>query len=186
MLTHKGTQTLETSRLILRRFTLEDAQPMFEHWANDADVCKYMTWPPHGQVDTTRNLLERWVAEYENNAVYHWVIEHKAAGHIIGSIGAMQMNERNDCCEVGYCIAKAFWGQGLTTEALRAVLGFLFREVGVHRVEALHDLENTASGRVMQKAGMTFEGILRQSHRDRDGNFRDMRLWAILASEFQV
>ena len=186
MLTHKGTQTLDTERLILRRFAPEDAQAMFDHWANDADVCKFLTWAPHGQVENTRALLERWVAGYDNETVYHWVIEHKAACHIIGSIGAMQMSERNASCEVGYCIAKAFWGQGVTSEALRAVLGFLFREVGVHRVEALHDLENTASGRVMQKAGMTHEGTLRQSHRDRDGNFRDMHLWAILASEFQA
>lgn len=80
MLTHKGTQTIQTDRLILRRAVLEDAEPMFRNWATDPEVTKYLTWPPHESVDVTRSLLERWTAEYENDDYYHWMIVLKEIG----------------------------------------------------------------------------------------------------------
>ena len=64
MLTHKGTVTLETPRLILRRAEPADAPAMFRNWATDPEVTKYLTWPPHGNIAITRSLLERWSAEY--------------------------------------------------------------------------------------------------------------------------
>lgn len=73
MLSHKGTQPLETPRLILRKACREDAEPMFRNWASDPEVTKYLTWQPHEKIEVTQTLLEGWVAEYERNDYYHWI-----------------------------------------------------------------------------------------------------------------
>ena len=74
MLNHKGTQTIETSRLILRKARMEDAEAMFRNWANDKEVTKYLTWPPHGNIEVTKNLLTSWVESYEKEDYYQWMI----------------------------------------------------------------------------------------------------------------
>lgn len=116
MLTHKGTKELTTKRLKLRRFTVDDAQEMFNNWANDAEVTKFVSWPPHSTPDLTRELLGKWVEEYEKSDYYSWAIEYN--GRLIGSIGAPSKTERDERTEIGYCIARDCWNKGITTEAL--------------------------------------------------------------------
>lgn len=186
MLTHKGTVTLETPRLRLRRFCVDDAQPMFDNWASNAEVCRYMTWPPHGQVENTRGLLERWVEGYGDEKNYQWAIELKSLGQPIGSIGVGHCNERYESCEIGYCIGQPWWGQGYTAEATQAVLAFLFDGVGMHRVEARHDPRNIGSGRVMEKTGFTQEGTQREAHRNADNTFADLVMRSILRQEYEA
>ena len=181
MLTHKGTQTIETDRLILRRATVDDAEAMFRNWANDADVTKYLTWPPHSTVEVTEKLLASWVANYESNAYYQWLIVPKELGEPIGSILASTVG-RAESAHIGYCIGKAWWHQGYMTEALQAVMDFLFDNVGYHRIEAMHDPNNPNSGKVMAKCGMKYEGTLRQSDRNNQG-ICDACYYGLLASE---
>ncbi|MCL2632877.1 MAG: GNAT family N-acetyltransferase, partial [Coriobacteriia bacterium] len=83
---HRGTRTITTERLTLRRFTVDDAEAMFRNWADDERVSRYMTWEPHGDISVTRSLLENWVATYSNNAYYQWCIDFE--GEMIGSISA--------------------------------------------------------------------------------------------------
>lgn len=123
MLTHKGTKELTTKRLKLRRFTVEDAQDMFNNWASDAEVTKFMRWPPHATLDVTRELLSKWVQEYEKPDYYSWAIEYNC--RLIGSIGAPSIKERDECTGIGYCIARDCWNKGITTEALEAVCNYL-------------------------------------------------------------
>ena len=104
MLTHKGTKELTTKRLKLRRFTVDDAQDMFNNWASDAEVTKFVSWPPHSTPDLTRELLGKWVEEYEKSDYYSWAIEYN--GRLIGSIGAPSKTERDERTEIGYCIAR--------------------------------------------------------------------------------
>jgi len=160
---HKGTVLLETERLILRKFTPEDAEPMFRNWANDTDVTRFLTWPPHGTIDNTRKVIDLWVNSYEELSHYSWAIELKSLGEPIGSIAAMNPNEKVSSVEIGYCIGKAWWGQGYVAEALRAIVKFLFEDVGVNRMNAIHDPRNPNSGAVMRKAGFTFEAAKRQA-----------------------
>lgn len=124
MLTHKGTKELTTKRLKLRRFTVDDAQDMFNNWASDAEVTKFVSWPPHSTPDLTRELLGKWVEEYEKSDYYSWAIEYN--GRLIGSIGAPSKTERDERTEIGYCIARDCWNKGITTEALEAVCNYLF------------------------------------------------------------
>ena len=185
MLNHKGTQTLETERLILRPFTMADAEPMFRNWANDPAVTKHMTWPTHENVEVTKAVLTDWTQSYSRPDFYSWAIVLKENGpEPIGSISAVHVRERTLCATMGYCMSKAHWGKGIMAEALTALVNFFFDEVGCNRVEADHDPNNPNSGRVMQKAGMTCEGTRRQAGRSNQGVI-DLTTWAILKSDRQ-
>lgn len=180
---HTGTHTLETERLILRRYRPEDAPAMFRNWASDPEVTRYLTWPTHASEDVTRAIITDWVARYEEPDVYHWGLELKTTHEVIGDIAVVRIAEKVLEAELGWCMGRAWWGRGLMPEAARAVLRWLFTEAGFNRVCAIHDTENPKSGRVMQKIGMTFEGVSRQGGRDNRG-IVDMARYAILRSEF--
>jgi len=181
MLKHKGTQTIETPRLILRRARMEDAQPMFHNWANDPEVTKYLTWPPHGNVETTENVLSGWVKSYEKDDYYHWMIVLKELGEPIGSILASTVG-RAESAHIGYCVGKRWWHQRIMTETLQAVMDYLFDEVGYHRIESMHNPNNPHSGAVMRKCGMQHEGTLRRADRNNQG-ICDAAYYALLADE---
>ena len=181
-LTHKGTVTLETERLILRRFTVEDADVMFRNWASDPEVARYTTWEPHPDAAFTRTLLSMWVAGYAEASVYNWCITLKESGEPIGSIGTVGMAEAHLSVEVGYCVSRAMWGKGVMPEALRAVMAFLFNEVQVNRIAAKHDIRNAKSGRVMEKCGMQYEGTMREIMFTK-GEFATGKLYAIVKSD---
>lgn len=153
-----GTKTIETERLILRRFTLDDAEKMYTNWASDPEVTKYLMWPTHESVETTKKVLADWVAAYENDTKYEWCITLKETAEPVGSMGIVKINEKVESVEVGYCIGRAYWHQGITSEALKAVMDFCFGEMGVRRVESRHDPKNAHSGDVMKKCGMSYEG----------------------------
>ena len=182
MLTHKGTRTIETERLILRRAVPEDAESMFRNWANDAEVTKYLTWPPHESIGVTRQVLESWLAGYEKDDYYQWMIVLKETGEPIGSLNAATVG-RAQSAHIGYCIGKAWWHRGIMPEALRAVMAYLFDEVGYHRIEAMHDPNNPNSGRVMRKCGMKYEGTTRASDWNNQG-ICDAAHYAILYADW--
>lgn len=166
---HKGTQKIETERLILRKFRVSDAQMMFNNWASDSEVTKYLTWPPHENIDFSQKLLSEWVSHYKNNTYYQWCIELKENSQAIGSIAAVGFIEETESARIGYCLSKAHWGKGLMTEALSAVISFFFNKVGINRIQAEHDVNNPASGRVMEKCGLKYEGTLIQAARNQQG-----------------
>ena len=184
MMKHGGTVRIETERLILRRFTMDDAGVMYRNWASDPVVTEYMTWPPHASVDVTRQVLGMWIDSYAEPNGYQWAIELKSLGEPIGSIGVVRMNESVDECELGWCIGSRWWGQGIMPEAASEVVKYLFEVVGANRVAARHAVGNEKSGRVMQKIGMVKEGVLRQSDRSNRG-ISDCAQYSILASEYQ-
>ena len=155
---HLGTKTIETERLILRRFTPEDADAMYRNWAGDPEVTKYMTWPTHRSVEDTKTVLADWIAAYDRPEKYEWCITRKETGEPIGSMGVAGCNEKAESMEVGYCIGRAYWNRGITSEAFAAVIRYLTGEVGAKRIEAKHDVKNPASGRVMEKCGLKYEG----------------------------
>ena len=185
MLTHKGTKTIETDRLILRQFTMEDAPAMFRNWANDDEVTKHLTWPTHYDVEVTKMVLSDWTSHYAKPDFYNWAIVLKEnGGEPIGNISVVRINSNTDCAAMGYCMSRAHWRKGVMPEALKAVVDFLFDEVGFNRIEAEHDVNNPASGRVMEKAGLRYEGTLRQSGRNNQG-IVDLVWRAILRSDWE-
>lgn len=182
---HKGTKTLETERLILRQFTLDDAEAMYNNWANDPEVTRFMTWPPHENAYGTREKLKQWVEEYKDPSNYQWAICPKELGEPIGSISVVALVEERNIVSVGYCIGRKWWHQGITSEAFEAVIRFMFDEVGVNRLEARHNVENPNSGGVMKKCGLTYEGTMRQCATDNTG-LMDLSVYSILRSEYEA
>jgi [ribosomal protein S5]-alanine N-acetyltransferase len=183
MLAHKGTIAIETPRLTLRPFAAEDAEDMFANWCNDPEVTRYLSWKPHGDIGVTRGVLNQWIADYANPEKYHWAIVPKEINQVIGSISGMEVSNAHLRCEIGYCIGKAHWNKGYMTEALKAVVSYLVREIGCIRVQAFHYAANPASGKVMLKAGMSYEGRLRSFHLDGRGLPVDCLMYSILREE---
>ena len=181
---HLGTKRMETARLVLRPFVKEDAPAMYRNWASDPEVTKFLSWPTYKTVDTAHEILNIWVPQYRDDTFYQWAIELKEIGEVIGSISVVNFDERVDMAEIGFCIGRSWWGQGMMTEAFQAVIDFLFGEVGVQRIEAGHDPNNPASGAVQRKCGLKYEGTLRRSTRSNQG-ITDKTVMAILKEEWE-
>jgi ribosomal-protein-alanine N-acetyltransferase len=181
---HTGIKQLETERLILRRFTVDDAGAMWDNWASDDEVTKFLGWPTHDNAGVSRKVLEDWEKSYKNDNFYNWAVELKSIGEPIGSMGAISWNEDIKMCEIGYCIGKKWWRNGYTSEALAAVIKFFFKEVGVNRIEARHDPQNPNSGKVMAKCGMKCEGLLKMAQKNNMG-IRDCVVYGFIAEEYE-
>lgn len=181
---HLGTKRIETDRLILRPFVTEDAESMYRNWASDPAVTKFLSWPTYKSVDTAHEILEIWTKQYADPTFYQWAIELKELGQPMGSISVVSHDDRVDMAEIGFCIGKNWWGQGIMTEAMKAVMEYLFTEVGVQRIEAGHDPNNPASGAVQRKCGLKYEGTLRRRIRSNQG-ITDVAWYAILKEEWE-
>ena len=184
MLVHQGTKTLETPRLVLRRFSKSDAPVMFAGWASDPEVTRYLSWAPHRDQSVTYELLLQWTKAYENPQEYNWCITLRETGQPIGSAGLVEVNSPMAHADLGYVLARPFWGYGLMTEAAAAIVEYSYQTVGFHRLAAVHHVDNAASGAVMRKLGMRYEGRVREAYRDNKGQFIDVEQYAILRHEW--
>lgn len=182
LLHHKGTVPLKSERLLLRRYQQQDAQQAFDNWCGDPAVSSLLLWDTHPDSRFTQGLIQDWIAAYKNKRSYHWVVEMD--GEVIGDIAAMNCSDHLMQCEIGYCLSKRFWGKGIMTEAVIRVMRFLFLEVGFHRIVGRHFVDNPASGRVLQKAGMKQEGITRQYRNAKTGGFEDLAVYAAIRAEW--
>jgi len=180
---HKGTVTLQTERLILRPFTMDDVDAAFRNWESDDQVTKYLRWPTYTDPADTATIMQKWVDSYADPTFYQWAIVPKELGEPIGSISVVDMDERTKKVHIGYCIGSKWWGMGFMTEAYARVISFLFEEVKALRIESQHDPNNPASGRVMQKCGMTYEGTLRKADWSNQG-IVDACMYGLLAEEY--
>lgn len=182
MLNHKGTQTLYTPRLTLRRLEMTDAAPLFKNYGTDEQVSRFLLWKPYKRVEDVEAFISGVIEDYSRPDTYHWAIVFD--GEICGSISSYAISEKNLSCEIGYCLSRNLWGKGLTTEAAKAILRYMFEEIGMERVCATHDVDNPASGRVMEKCGMTHEGTLRKHYLRHDGVRSDAKIYGILKDDF--
>lgn len=180
---HQGTVFLRTGRLLLRPYQYGDEAMMYRNWASDEAVCRYLTWPPHQSQEQTRKLVEDWVALSINDRFYHWGITLDDL--LIGDIAVTSWHEKNQDAQIGYCLGRAWWGQGIMPEALASVIHYLFDTVGFHRVTLCHDTDNPTSGRVMQKAGLQYEGTQRQALPRHDGTWGDKALYGAVNGPWQ-
>ncbi|MFG0330005.1 MAG: GNAT family N-acetyltransferase [Phycisphaerales bacterium] len=156
----KPLPVLETDRLRLRAFTLDDAGAV-QRLAGDRDIAKTTGLIPHPYPD---GAAEEWIGghadEWARNQSAVFAITHGESGELIGSIGVIIDADANQA-ELGYWIGKPYWGAGYATEAARELVRFSFEEIEVRRLHAHHMGSNPASGRVLEKVGMTREGTLR-------------------------
>ena len=155
-LNHEGTIKLFTERLMLRKFMISDANDMFNNWACDEEVSRYTLWRTNESIYETKEFLRDWCMRYNSNQYYHWAIVYEENKQVIGSISISSINNYLKTCNVGYTLSKSYWNMGIATEALKCVIDFMINIVGIERIYAYHDINNVASGRVMQKCGMNF------------------------------
>ena len=186
-MTHKGTVYLETSRLILRRFRKEDLEQIYYNCWSDMEVWKWTNYAPMSciaDVITNANMFtNNWLDAYEKSNRYSWAIQLKETGEVIGRYFGMHPDDELRQVELACEIGRSWWNQGLMTEATKRVIEFFFREVGMNRIYAWHANENPASGKMQEKAGMKWEGILRQGCKCNNGIF-DKVMYAILAEDY--
>lgn len=181
-----GTLTLETERLIIRKFNEDDGIFMFNNWASDDKVTKYLKWPTHKAKGMSQSYVNWVIKNYEKDShktVYDWIIELKEIGQPIGSIGVVDINHEVKSVQIGYCIGSKWWHKGIMSEALKEVIKFFMEYVEVNRIEAQHDIRNENSGNVMKKCGMKYEGILRASDKNNSG-ICDAAWYSILRKDY--
>ncbi|MBQ7886976.1 MAG: GNAT family N-acetyltransferase [Clostridia bacterium] len=175
--------TLETKRLILRRITMRDAKDIFAY-SRDAEVARHVLWSAQKDVSEAKDYCRFMMKRYRCDEPSSWGIIEKRTNQLVGTIGYMDHNEDNATVEVGYSLARWLWNGGCMTEALSRVIAYTFEAMDINRIEAQHELENPSSGRVMEKCGMTKEGVLRQRLYNK-GRYVDVALYAILREDYE-
>jgi len=172
-------KTLKTERLRLRKAKLSDAEAIFHQYAQDPEVIKYVSWRAHKDLAETREYMRMCQLAWDVGKAFHWVIEHNDDKQVIGMMIARVSGEK---WELGYVLARAHWGLGYMTEALKALVGWALKQQEIYRIWAVCDVENLASARVMEKTGMQREGILRRwsVHPNLSNEPRDSYCYAIV------
>jgi [ribosomal protein S5]-alanine N-acetyltransferase len=176
---------LETERLLLRKMRLDDAEAMFAY-ASDPEVTRYVLWDTHRSVEDSEEFLRQATEGYERGDFGGWGVVLKDSGAFIGTCGIdAGYAPEHARAELGYVLSREHWGRGLMSEAVREVIRFGFERLELNRMEARCIAANTASARVMEKAGMTYEGTLREREFIK-GAYRDMKLYSILKREYRA
>lgn len=154
MMNHTGTVTLETDRLILRRYEMSDAEDMYNNWVADPEVARFWQWEPHESIEETKGFLKLWIEEYKKPDNYLWTIVLKSISQAIGYIYLADVNDTENSVSVHYALSRKHWNRGIMPETCNRVLEFAFDVLGAERVYTHHHIDNGASGKVMQKCGM--------------------------------
>lgn len=176
--THVGTKTITTDRLVLRKFKINDAPYVFKNWASDPENVATLTWNVHPNVDFTLSLLKSWISEYSNIHYYRWCITLKDSDIPIGGIDVNNIID-DSTCEIGFVLSKSLWNKGIMTEATRAVIDYLFSKTSFTTISAYHNVDNPASGRVLQKSGMRYIKVVPNGAKKNTGELVDKVVYAI-------
>ena len=159
-----------------------DYNDMYDY-ACRSDVTRYLTWDPHSDREFTRRYLSYVESCYREGTFFDWALQYKGDGHMIGTCGFTSFNYDARSAEIGYVINPRYHGRGIATEAARRVVSFGFDSLDLHRIEAHYMVGNDASRRVMEKAGMRFEGVHRESMFVKDG-YASIGVCAITAGDY--
>ena len=172
-------ERIPTERLVLRKPRMEDASVLFERYACDPEVTRYLVWKPHKSLQETEQFLRTCEQLWRAGRDYTYAITLREDDNLIGMFSLHPMTVK---LEVGYALAHPYWGKGYMTEALRTVIAWALKQPDIYRVQAFCDVENMASARVMEKAGMTREGRLRRFvlHKNISDEPRDAYLYAVV------
>ena len=178
-----GTPIIETENFIMRPLTIDDAEAMFG-WAGDPDVVQYLTFPQHKNLDDTRKVLNTFfLPNYKKSDYYCWAVQLKQTGEVIGVIDILQRVEGEDALswQPGYAFARKHWGKGYATQALKAAVQYFFEISDIQELHCRHEADNTASGRVMQKAGFVF---IKDTKEKQDDKILDIKVYALKKEDF--
>lgn len=185
MLTHIGTNTIETERLILRRFEYTDDEAMLKYWVADEKIQSLYSEPVYSTKDEVKGLLDKYIGSYEKNDHYRWAVVEKATGECIGQIAYFLVDSKNHFAEIEYCIGSDFQCKGFATEATKAVIAYGFERMNLHKVQICTKTINEPSKRVIEKCGFIYEGTLRD-YFYMNGEYVGRLYFSILRNEFEA
>lgn len=151
---HTATKPFETPRLICRPFTMADCGDMLRNWIADEDIQNEYGEPVYPTLTEVEKLVREYISKYNNPDFYRWAIIEKNSGECIGQIAFCRVYSDCKTAEIEYCIGKSFWGKGYAGEALQGVIDYTFSNTDFTKLEAYHRIENTKSGRVLEKSTM--------------------------------
>lgn len=184
---HVGTQIIATDRLILRPFALQDADSMYKNWINDPEVQSNYGEAVYNDINLVKDLLQKWILSYSNHEFYRWAIILKDDGECIGQVAFCSIDLEHNYADIEYCIGRDFQRCGHASEALTAVIRFVFEQTPLNRLQAFHRGRNAASGKVLRKAHMKYEGTLSQSFYYRDTDQYDDRVYyGIIKKDYEA
>lgn len=183
MLTHTGTNTIETDRLILRKFKYTDCDAVFRNWASDEKVQSLYSEPVYTTKEAVNGLLDKYIGSYEKSDYYRWAVTEKNSDECIGQIAYFLVDSKNHFAEIEYCIGEEFQRRGYATEAAKAVIAYGFDSIGLHKVQICTKTVNEPSKRVIEKCGLTYEGTLRD-YFYMDGGYVGRLYFSILRDEY--
>lgn len=184
MLTHCGTEIINTERLILRPFKYDDIQDCLKNWIADEKIQSMYAEPVYKTKDEVKTLFDKYISSYQNNNYYRWAVIHKASNECIGQIAFFWVDSENHFAEIEYCIGQAFQRKGLATEATKAIVDFGFNKINLHKVQISVKEINPASRRVIEKCGFTYEGTLRDYFFS-SGKYISRLYYSLLRSEWK-
>lgn len=177
-------EELLTPQLRLRKLRREDAPLYFDRIGSSAEVTKYMLFKPHSDISESAECIENVLRRYETGKCYRYCIALRDTDELIGMIEPLRFEEETSTCSFAYMLGKDYWGKGYGTEALTAVLDFLFGKMDMERVDADHMAANPASGAVMRKVGMIFQGIEPGKYK-KDGTAHDSVRFAVTKQQWK-
>lgn len=184
MLTHIGTNRIETERLILRRFEYADDDSMLKNWIADENIQSLYSEPVYTTKDEVRELLDKYIGSYENDDYYRWAIIEKVTNECIGQIAYFLVDSKNHFAEIEYCIGAEFQCRGYATETTKAIIAYGFEEINLHKIQICTKTVNEPSKRVIEKCGFTYEGILRD-YFYMNGSYTGRLYFSMLKSEYE-
>lgn len=185
MLTHVGTEKIETERLILRRFKYTDDDNMMKYWVSDPKIQSLYSEPVYSTKQEVKELLDKYINSYEKDNYYRWAVILKETDECIGQIAYFLVDNKNHFAEIEYCIGSLFQNKGLATEATKAVIEFGFHRINLHKIQICHKSINIPSRKVIEKCGLVYEGTLRHFFYH-DGVYVDRLYYSILKDEYMV
>ena len=171
---------LRTARLLLRSFELTDVDDVWAY-ASDPEVARYRPLPdPYTRNDAAEFVDRQMRTDWSTNPEFAVVCGRRVIGGI-----SLHVNREHETAELGYLLGKRWWGRGLATEAARAVVDWGFRSLKLHKVYARAHVDNKPSWRVMERLGMTREGVLRGHWKMRDKHV-DLVYYAVFRDEWTL
>lgn len=176
---------LVTSRLVLRQIAAEDSADLFG-FLSDPEVQKYDSEPPLGEAGEAAALIEKMLGWYHEGQALNWGVTQRGENRLVGFVGFYFWDRVYFKADLGYTLARPYWGQGFASEAVRALIWFGFEKLELHRINVDTRMDNLASLRLMERLSFRHEGTRRECERSRDGSYQNWGLFGMLEDEYRA
>lgn len=160
---HTGTIDIETRRILLRQFKLDDSINMFNNWASSDSVTRFLSWKPYSDVNQAEKYIKNTVSQYSEKSFYNWAIELKELGQVIGSVSA-DTHEELSCAHLSFCIGHKWWNQRIMQEVITNLIPVFMEKIQVERLESCHESGNETAGKVLRRSGFQVEAVLQKAY----------------------